>query len=114
MECVIKTLNDDLEGKYTCPVCKCYYYLKEEKMATKSERRLITLTYENNGDVYAESRTFSNEDLLKHMREMAEEYFSETTHEKPFAICAIDFDKQVSTIYEYTCERTVKIECTMY
>ena len=80
-------------------------------MKLDSPRKFVTVTNvdaDNELDVhYCTEAT-----LLAGLRIRAENYYDRFPY--LYSVCVIDFENRVSTIYEYACEKTVKITCTSY
>lgn len=79
-----------------------------------ADKNRLHLTYENDGNSFVELRELTNQELDFYLETRANRFFQENPSEKLFAVCVIDFINQVSNIYEYECERTIKISCTAY
>lgn len=54
----------------------------------------------------------NNDEITSKMSDFASEHFQDNS--SSFKIVLVNLDTNVSTIYEYECEKIVKISCTLY
>jgi hypothetical protein len=53
--------------------------------------------------------TITEDRLLEQLKQCAESHYEQSTEE--FSVCVWDVENRTSTIYEYVCEKTVKVTC---
>jgi mannitol/fructose-specific phosphotransferase system IIA component (Ntr-type) len=51
----------------------------------------------------------TEESLLEQLKQCAENHYEQST--EAFSACVWDVENRTSTIYEYVCEKTVKVNC---
>lgn len=51
---------------------------------------------------------------IEEINKIADIFFMENESAKSYKVAAVDFDKMTYSIFEFTCERSIKITCTEY